>query len=91
MRPRLISVPVCPYAQRARILLNTKQVEHDIDYIDLFDKPAWYLDRVPTGKVPALFVGDDDAIAASVPDDFVEQLAAFFKTDEKPYLAEAAA
>ncbi|MEM9335741.1 MAG: glutathione S-transferase N-terminal domain-containing protein, partial [Pseudomonadota bacterium] len=51
MKPRLISFPVCPYVQRARILLNSKQVEHDIDYIDLFAKPDWYLDRVPTGKV----------------------------------------
>jgi glutathione S-transferase len=75
MKPRLISFPVCPYVQRARILLNTKQVAHDIDYIDLFDKPAWYLDRVPTGKVPALFIGDETLFESNVITEYLDDTA----------------
>ncbi len=75
MTPRLISFPVCPYVQRARILLNTKQVRHDIDYIDLFDKPAWYLDRVPTGKVPALFIGDETLFESNVITEYLDDTA----------------
>ena len=75
MTPRLISFPVCPYVQRARILLNTKQVKHDIDYIDLFDKPAWYLDRVPTGKVPALLIGDETLFESNVITEYLDDTA----------------
>ncbi len=75
MTLRLISFPVCPYVQRARILLNTKQVRHDIDYIDLYDKPAWYLDRVPTGKVPALFVGDETLFESNVITEYLDDTA----------------
>ncbi len=75
MTPRLISFPVCPYVQRARILLNTKQVKHQIDYIDLFDKPTWYLDRVPTGKVPALFVGDETLFESNVITEYLDDTA----------------
>ncbi|MEL7448100.1 MAG: glutathione S-transferase family protein [Pseudomonadota bacterium] len=75
MKPRLISFPVCPYVQRARILLNTKQVEHDIDYIDLLDKPAWYLDRVPTGKVPALFIGNETLFESNVITEYLDDTA----------------
>ncbi len=75
MKPQLISFPVCPYVQRARILLNTKKVEHDINYIDLFDKPDWYLDRVPTGKVPALFIGDATLFESNVITEYLDDTA----------------
>jgi len=58
IKPELISFKLCPYVQRAAILLNEKAVAYDITYIDLKNKPDWFLAISPLGKVPALRVGD---------------------------------
>jgi len=54
----LISFKLCPFVQRSIIVLREKQVEFTIRYIDLRDKPQWFLDISPTGKVPLLLVDD---------------------------------
>lgn len=56
----LISFPTCPYVQRAIIALKEKQVEFDTIYIDLANKPDWFLAISPLGKVPVLKVVQDD-------------------------------
>ncbi|MCB1740257.1 MAG: glutathione S-transferase family protein [Gammaproteobacteria bacterium] len=42
--------------QRAVIVLRAKSVEFDVDYINLRDKPDWFLKISPHGKVPVLSV-----------------------------------
>ncbi len=54
----LVSFKLCPFVQRSVIVLREKQVEFDIRYIDLRNKPDWFLDISPLGKVPLLQVGD---------------------------------
>jgi len=58
LKPELISFKLCPYVQRAAILLNEKAVDYDITYIDLKHKPDWFLQISPLGKVPVLKVGE---------------------------------
>ncbi|CAN7263785.1 glutathione S-transferase family protein [Pararhizobium sp. LjRoot255] len=61
----LISHYLCPYVQRASIVLAEKGVAFDRRYIDLAAKPDWFLRVSPLGKVPLLAVpraGRDDAI-----------------------------
>ena len=41
------------------ILLRAKDIEFDVTYINLQDKPDWFLDISPHGKVPVLKVGDE--------------------------------
>lgn len=41
------------------ILLRAKDVEFDVTYIDLRDKPDWFLKISPHGKVPVLKVDDE--------------------------------
>lgn len=41
------------------ILLRAKDIEFDVTYINLLDKPEWFLDISPHGKVPVLKVGED--------------------------------
>jgi len=50
----LISHPLCPFVQRAAIVLLEKGVEFDRINIDLSAKPDWFLALSPTGKVPLL-------------------------------------
>ncbi len=51
-KPTLISHALCPYVQRAVIALTEKGVEFDKKLIDLSNKPDWFLEISPTGKVP---------------------------------------
>jgi len=53
---RLVSFKICPFVQRAAIVLQAKKVEYDIEYIDLRNKPDWFLELSPLGKVPILEV-----------------------------------
>lgn len=53
---RLISLDICPFVQRAAIMLEAKGVDYDIEYIDLGNRPAWFAELSPLGKVPLLEV-----------------------------------
>ncbi|KAK4516714.1 uncharacterized protein ATC70_011692 [Mucor velutinosus] len=44
----------CPYVQRTRITLAELGVDYDFVIIDAKNKPAWYLDIFPEGKIPCL-------------------------------------
>lgn len=50
----LISHALCPYVQRAQIASAEKNIDFVRQDIDLADKPDWFLDISPTGKVPVL-------------------------------------
>jgi glutathione S-transferase len=56
---RLISFPLCPYVQRAAIVLAEKGVPFERIDIDLANKPDWFLKLSPLGKVPVLVVEED--------------------------------
>ena len=61
----LISFPTCPFVQRAVIALHERGTPFETVYIDLADKPGWFLALSPLGKVPVLKVerpGEDPAI-----------------------------
>ncbi|MDK1376885.1 MULTISPECIES: glutathione S-transferase family protein [unclassified Sinorhizobium] len=55
----LISHHLCPYVQRAAIALAEKGVPFERVYIDLANKPEWFLKISPLGKVPLLRVPQD--------------------------------
>ncbi|MFO7566006.1 MAG: glutathione S-transferase family protein [Enhygromyxa sp.] len=57
---QLISAHTCPFVQRSAITLNLKQVEYETRYVDLGDKPAWFLELSPLGKVPLLLVREGE-------------------------------
>lgn len=62
-RPVLVSHKLCPYVQRAAIVLAEKGVDFQRIDIDLADKPAWFLALSPLGKTPMLLVHDGHAVA----------------------------
>lgn len=62
----LISHPLCPFVQRAAIVLLEKGVEFDRINVDLSAKPDWFLALSPTGKVPLLKVRQDNSEDAIV-------------------------
>lgn len=64
MSLKLVSHYLCPYVQRAIIALSEKQVPFEKEYIDLGDKPDWFVKKSPLGKTP-LLIADDAAIFES--------------------------
>lgn len=61
----LISHHLCPFVQRAAIALNEQEVPFERRYIDLANKPGWFLQLSPLGKVPVLVVDDDNVLFES--------------------------
>lgn len=64
MKLTLISHTLCPYVQRAAIVLAEKGVAFERINVDLANKPDWFKAISPLGKTPVLQV-DDDAIFES--------------------------
>jgi glutathione S-transferase len=62
----LVSFELCPYVQRVAIVLQEKQVPFSRRWVVLSDKPAWFLDVSPLGKVPVLLVGDTALFESAV-------------------------
>ena len=54
----LVSHALCPYVQRAAIVLAEKGVSFERRVVDLAHKPDWFLAVSPLGKTPVLLVGD---------------------------------
>lgn len=65
MALELISFPICPFVQRSVITLRQKGVAYDITYIDLANKPDWFLAMSPLGKVPVLRIDETTVLFES--------------------------
>lgn len=62
----LVSHPLCPFVQRAAIVLLEKGTTFDRINIDLAAKPEWFLAMSPNGKVPLLRVRQQDGTEAVI-------------------------
>ena len=69
----LVSHLLCPYVQRAAIALAEKAVPFERVYVDLADKPAWFLDLSPLGKTPVLKVDDRAIFESAVILEYLEE------------------
>ncbi len=70
---RLISFDLCPYVQRCVMTLLEKDIAFDVDYIDLSDRPDWFVELSPLGKVPVLQVGDKVVFESAVILEYLEE------------------
>lgn len=73
MKPKLISFNLCPFVQRAAIVLAHKNIEHDVEYIDLADLPDWFVSISPLKKVPVLTIDDHVIFDSSVISEFLDE------------------
>ncbi len=69
----LISFDLCPFVQRAMILLYEKNAAFEISYIDLAAKPDWFLKLSPLGKVPILQLGQTVLFESSVICEYIDE------------------
>jgi glutathione S-transferase len=69
----LISHYLCPYVQRALITSLEKHIPHNRIYIDLANKPEWFLKISPLGKVPLLRVDNDILFESAVICEYLDE------------------
>lgn len=69
----LVSHYLCPYVQRAAISLAEKAMPFERVYVDLADKPAWFLDLSPLGRTPVLKVDDRAIFESAVILEYLEE------------------
>ncbi|MEM9071926.1 MAG: glutathione S-transferase family protein [Myxococcota bacterium] len=62
---KVVSFKICPFVQRVTALLEVKDVPYEVAYIDLGNKPRWFLDISPTGQVPVLITEGGTALFES--------------------------
>lgn len=61
----LITHALCPYVQRSIIVLEEKGIPFTRTDINLANKPDWFEQKSPMGKVPILLVGDNYSLFES--------------------------
>lgn len=61
----LIAHVICPYVQRSIITLEEKNIPYTRTDIELADKPLWFNQKSPMGKVPVLLVDEKHALFES--------------------------
>lgn len=62
---KIVSFKICPFVQRVTALLEAKAVNYDIEYINLSDKPQWFMDISPNAQAPILITDDDQVLFES--------------------------
>jgi len=76
MQLTLISHHLCPYVQRAAIVLAEKNAPFTRRYVDLSAKPDWFLAVSPLGKTPVLLVGQEPVFESAVICEYLDETVA---------------
>lgn len=72
----LISSPAGPWEQGIAVLLHAKGADFDVRYVDPSDKPDWFKEISPHGKMPVLKHGDETFFESSAIAEYLEDLLA---------------
>lgn len=54
-----------PFVRKVRIALALKEIEHELVNVNPHEKPDWYLEINPLGRIPALKIAEDKYLADS--------------------------
>jgi glutathione S-transferase len=71
----LVSHALCPYVQRAAIVLAEKGLAFERVDIDLAHKPEWFRQVSPLGKTPVLLVGGQPIFESAVICEYLDETA----------------
>lgn len=70
---KVISFKTCPFVQKVITFLEVKGISYEVEYIDLNNKPDWFYQVSPLGKVPVLVVDGQTLFESSVILDFLDE------------------
>lgn len=77
---KVVSFKICPFVQRVTALLEAKKIPYAIEFINLSDKPQWFLDASPNGQVPIMITESGQTLFES--DAIVEYIDDVYATIE---------
>ncbi|MCY3750578.1 MAG: glutathione S-transferase family protein [Gammaproteobacteria bacterium] len=70
----LISFDLCPFVQRSVITLLEKNIPFKRTNIDLANKPEWFLQISPLGKVPVLRINGNILFESAVINEYLDEI-----------------
>lgn len=73
-RLTLVSHALCPYVQRAAIVLLEMGAPFDRLWVDLADKPAWFTAISPLAKTPVLLVDQEPIFESAVICEYLDEM-----------------
>ncbi|MFV2057213.1 MAG: glutathione S-transferase family protein [Thiohalomonadales bacterium] len=71
---KLISFDLCPYVQRARVVLNEKNIPYELEFIDLDAPPEWFYEISPLEKVPVLLADGKAVFESTVICEYLDEV-----------------
>ena len=74
MKLELISFKLCPFVQRAVIILKKQNIDYDVTFINIMDPPDWFREISPTGQVPLLKADGEVIFESSVISEFANDI-----------------
>lgn len=83
---KLVSHQLCPYVQRAAIVMHEKQIPHEQEYVDLSNKPNWFSAISPLGKVPLLLVGNEVLFESTAICEYLDEITPGSLHPDDPFL-----
>ena len=70
----LFSYEACPYAQRTRMMLLEKGIDFTLTEVDLYDRPDWWNELSPHGKVPLIRHNGDIVYESRIINEYLEEV-----------------
>ncbi|CAK59597.1 unnamed protein product (macronuclear) [Paramecium tetraurelia] len=70
----LVASKTCPHCIRVVLTLNHLKIPYELKYIDIENRPDWFIKASPLERVPILFVGDAVLFESLVILDYINTL-----------------
>lgn len=71
---QIYSIPGCPFAHRTRLVLLEKGIDFTLTEIDLQNKPDWFMQISPYGKVPVVKHGDNVIYESTIINEYLDEV-----------------
>lgn len=60
MSYRILGAPISPFVRKVRVVCAEKDLDYELEPINPFDPPAWFVDANPLKRIPVLAVDTTD-------------------------------
>jgi len=58
LKHTLVVFKICPWCIRVLTMMHQKNLDMEVKFIEIWNKPEWFLKISPLGKVPILIIGE---------------------------------
>lgn len=69
---RIYSMKFCPFADRTRLVLHAKGIEHEVVNVNTWEKPEWFKQKNPKQLVPVLEKDDKIVYESIIASEYLE-------------------